>query len=158
MADDKVKGYKNFANKVWNITRFILESTKGTEHQKDFTAFTESDEKLLAEQREFLSDITKDMEGYRFYMASEKIYHYIWNTLADIILEDSKKVFNTGTDEEKTSRKQFLLSTLRTLPLSASSIHAVRHRRDLAITAGCKRSLDGRRVANEKIICGTHLS
>lgn len=119
-ADDKVKGYKNFANKVWNITRFILESTKGTEHQKDFTAFTESDEKLLAEQREFLSDITKDMEGYRFYMASEKIYHYIWNTLADIILEDSKKVFNTGTDEEKTSRKQFLLSTLRT---SLSALH-----------------------------------
>ena len=54
------------------------------------------------------------MEEFRFYMASEKIYHYIWHTLADIILEDSKKVFTGGTDEEKNSRKQFLLGTLRT--------------------------------------------
>ena len=60
-----------------------------------------------------ISDITKDMEEFRFYMAGEKIYHYTWHTLADIILEDSKKIFSEGTTGEKESRKQFLLGTLR---------------------------------------------
>ena len=36
-------------------------------------------------------DITLDMENYRFYMASEKIYHYFWHTFADVIIEKSKK-------------------------------------------------------------------
>ena len=113
ISEDKIKGYKNFANKIWNITRFILESTAGTEYDADFKKFTAADEKLIVERSKFLADITKDMEEFRFYMASEKIYHYIWHTLADIILEESKKVFQTGTDDEKNSRKQFLLGTLQ---------------------------------------------
>ena len=113
LSDDKVKTYKNFANKIWNITRFILESTAGTEYDAEFKKFTPADEKLIGERNEFLADITKDMEEFRFYMASEKIYHYIWHTLADIILEESKKIFQAGTDEEKNCRKQFLLATLQ---------------------------------------------
>lgn len=112
-SDDKVKTYKNFANKIWNITRFILESTAGTEYDAEFKKFTPADEKLIGERNEFLTDITKDMEEFRFYMASEKIYHYIWHTLADIILENSKKIFQAGTDDEKNSRKQFLLGTMQ---------------------------------------------
>ncbi len=113
ISEDKIRGYKNFANKIWNITRFILESTTGTEHDFSFNKFTSADEKILKERSEFLADITRDMEEFRFYMASEKIYHYVWHTLADVILEDSKKVFQTGTENEKLSRKQFLLGTLR---------------------------------------------
>ena len=115
MAEDKIKGYKNFANKIWNITRFILESTKDTKYDSSFKDFFEADKKLIEERENFVKDITSDMEEFRFYMASEKIYHYAWHTLADIILEDSKKIFNEGSDEEKNSRKQFLLGTLRTV-------------------------------------------
>ena len=43
-SDDKVKTYKNFANKIWNITRFILESTAGTEYDAEFKKFTPADE------------------------------------------------------------------------------------------------------------------
>ncbi len=112
-ADDKVKGYKNFANKIWNITRFILESTKEEKFDEKFSSWSDYDKKLMEEKQNFLTDITKDMEEYRFYMAGEKIYHYIWNTLADIIIEDSKKVLKEGTDTEKNSRIQFLLGTLK---------------------------------------------
>jgi len=112
ISEDKIKGYKNFANKVWNITRFILESTAGAKYDMQFKNFTEADTKLIQEKEIFLTDITHDMEEYRFYMASEKTYHYIWHTLADIILEESKKIFQSATEEEKISRKQFLLGAL----------------------------------------------
>ena len=46
-------------------------------------------------------------------MAGEKIYHYAWHNLADVVLEESKKIFTEGKDEEKESRKQFLLKILR---------------------------------------------
>jgi valyl-tRNA synthetase len=117
ISEEKIKGYKNFANKIWNITRFILESTKDSKYFSSFINFTDVDKKLIDERDIFVSDITKDMEEYRFYMAGEKIYHYTWHTLADIILEDSKKVFSEGDEKSKESRKQFLLSTLRTVLL-----------------------------------------
>ena len=112
ISEDKIRGYKNFANKIWNITRFILENTKEEKSIESFDKYTEKDSSLIKERLDILNDITKDMDAYRFYMAAEKIYHYIWTNLADVILEDSKKVFFTGTEEEKTSRKQFLLNTL----------------------------------------------
>lgn len=115
ISEDKIRSYKNFANKIWNITRFILESTKDTKYDSTFKDYSEADKKLIEERENFVKDITKDMEEFRFYMASEKIYHYAWHTLADIILEDSKKVFNEGSEEEKNSRKQFLLGTIRTV-------------------------------------------
>ncbi len=113
ISDDKIKGYKNFANKIWNITRFILESTKDEKYNHEFNNFSEMDKKLIEERNSFVTDITLDMEEFRFYMAGEKAYHYVWHTLADIILEDSKKVFNEVDEESKNSRKQFLLNTLR---------------------------------------------
>lgn len=115
ISEDKIKGYKNFANKLWNITRFILESTKETKYDSSFNNYSESDKKLTEERDAFVADITKDIEEFRLYMASEKIYHYTWHTLADVILEDSKKIFSEGTDIDKESRKQFLLETIRVI-------------------------------------------
>lgn len=110
LREDKIKGYKNFANKLWNITRFILENTDGADLQ---TTLTEADQVIRAELASVIADLTRDMEEYRMYLAAEKIYHYAWHRLADEILEDSKKVF-AGTDEgAKASRKALLHSLLR---------------------------------------------
>ncbi|MFA5651835.1 MAG: valine--tRNA ligase [Candidatus Paceibacterota bacterium] len=114
-SDDKVKAYKNFANKIWNITRFILESTKDEKYNSNFKNFTDDDKKLIEERDAFVKDITLDIEEYRFYMAGEKIYHYVWHTLADVILENSKGIFNGESVDNKISRKQFLLDTLQTI-------------------------------------------
>ncbi len=114
ISEDKIKGYKNFANKIWNITRFILENTEGTKLMEEiFEKYSKRDQELAKERHEMIVGVTKDMEEYRFYMAGEKIYHYTWHTLADILLEESKKIFSEGNEEEKESRKQFLLHTLR---------------------------------------------
>ncbi|MFA5934573.1 MAG: valine--tRNA ligase [Candidatus Paceibacterota bacterium] len=124
ISEDKIKGYKNFANKVWNITRFVLESTKDTKYSENFDKYSEVDKKLIEERESLLSDITKDMEDYRFYMAGDKIYQYAWKNFADVILEESKKIFaldsassasspQESASMEIESRKQFLLKTIR---------------------------------------------
>ncbi len=79
--ENKIKGYKNFANKIWNITRFILSKENSGELRAD----------LVKEFQELSQDITTDMENYRFYLAAEKIYHYLWHRLADELIEESKK-------------------------------------------------------------------
>lgn len=111
LREDKVKGYKNFCNKLWNIARFILTATEGIELQDKFTAYTDKDKELRKERDEALKDITKEMEECKFYLVGEKLYHYIWHNFADKIIEDSKEIFDKGTPEEKLSRAQFLLHT-----------------------------------------------
>jgi len=112
LSEDKIRAYKNFANKLWNITRFILESTQGEVFEKDFSAYTPTDAKLRDERHALLTEITGDMDDFRFYLAAEKLYHYAWHTLADKILEESKTLLAKDSGEEIKSRKQFLLHTL----------------------------------------------
>ncbi len=101
--ENKVKGYKNFANKIWNITRFILENTD----LEDFSSLKDAGP-LSKEFEDMANDMTSDMENYRFHLAAEKIYQYIWHRFADEILEDSKKVIKEGDDNSKKEVKKSL--------------------------------------------------
>ena len=80
LREDKVKGYKNFANKVWNVSRFVLSQKNEGELKKDLTEEFDA----------LAKDITTDIEAYRLHLGAEKIYHYIWHRLADQIIEESK--------------------------------------------------------------------
>jgi valyl-tRNA synthetase len=111
LREDKIKGYKHFANKLWNISRFIFENTNGADVE---ASRTESDEQLIEELADITADVTKDYEEYRIYLAAEKLYHYAWDRLAAEILEDSKKIFTSGNAEEISSRKATLLLLLQT--------------------------------------------
>jgi valyl-tRNA synthetase len=107
VSEDKIKGYKHFSNKIWNITRFIL-----TNHTPSDTSYTDTDKALLDEWQALADTITKDMEAYRLHIASESLYQYIWTRFADEILEESKPILN-GTDEQaKASRSKVLLEIL----------------------------------------------
>jgi valyl-tRNA synthetase len=89
LGEDKIKAYSKFANKIWNITRFVLENVDSKEN----IAPTDTDSdpiKYLSEFSEIKKEITLDMENYRFHLVSEKIYHYIWHKFADEIIEASK--------------------------------------------------------------------
>ena len=112
MSEDKIRAYKNYANKLWNITRFVLSSTNDIKHNENFNNFTNQDIQLRKELDDMIKEITKEMDEYKFYLVGEKIYQYTWARFADIILEESKTIFENGTNEEKLSRKQFLLETL----------------------------------------------
>lgn len=109
IAEDKIKGYKNFANKLWNIARFVLEQTEGASAS---APLTEGDKQLRTELDAILADVTKDMEEHRLYLAAEKLYHYAWHELADKILEESKPLLLGDDEAAKTSRQALLLSLL----------------------------------------------
>jgi len=112
LSEDKIRAYKNFANKIWNISRFVLTNTEAIAYDDKFEKFTENDLALIKERDDIIIDATKDMDNFRFYIAAEKLYHYVWHTFADKILEESKNVISLGQSEEKLSRQQFLLGTL----------------------------------------------
>ncbi len=109
---NKVKAYKHFANKIWNITRFVLSNTENIKYDEKFSDYTEADKDLINERETLIQEITKEMDEYKFYLVSEKIYQYVWTRFADVIIEDSKAIL-LGSDEiVKNSRIQFLLGTL----------------------------------------------
>ncbi len=112
MSEDKIRAYKNFANKLWNITRFVLSSTEAENLESGFKAFSPADQKLTDERNGLIKELTKEMDDFKYYLVAEKIYAYAWTEFADKILEESKAIFLTGTDADKKSRKQFLLHTL----------------------------------------------
>jgi valyl-tRNA synthetase len=108
--EDKIKGYKHFANKLWNIARFVLENAASADLE---VPYLQKDQERYNQFKEIAVDITRDMEEYRIYMAAEKLYHYIWDIFAADLLEESKVIFKTGTPEDAASRKGLLLSILR---------------------------------------------
>lgn len=108
ISDDKIKGQRNFANKIWNIGRFVVSNTESSDIENPLN---ENDAKLRAEFEDFVKEITKEMDEHLYHVSAEKIYGYVWNRFASEILEDSKNIFQ-GTDEDaKKSRSGFLLST-----------------------------------------------
>ncbi len=106
----QVKGYRNFANKIWNASRFVLQNT---EDMDDSAKLLPEDQKILDEVRVLAENITKKMDKYDFAHASEDLYHYFWHTFADITIEASKsKLANTET---RTSSQKMLRDSLEIL-------------------------------------------
>jgi valyl-tRNA synthetase len=107
LSEDKVRGYKNFSNKLWNIARFIFSSVEGE--------VLDPKTEIPNDLKDIIKDITVDIENYRLYLAAEKLYHYTWHTFADVTLEESKKIFKDGSEEDKKKQEQILLITFTTL-------------------------------------------
>lgn len=115
MSEDKIKGYSRFANKLWNIARFVLEHAG--ESAED-APYTERERDHLAVLDGLAADVTNDIEEFRIYMAAEKIYHYAWHTLADEILEESKPILAGEDSAARATRARLLVTLLdRTLRL-----------------------------------------
>lgn len=89
LQESKIKAQKHFANKLWNITRFIVEKKETLKIAKPSTALS-ADNELLKEFEKLITEITDDMDNLRFYLAAEKLYHYLWHTMADKLIEASK--------------------------------------------------------------------
>lgn len=108
ISEEKIKGQKLFANKLWNIARFVLSSTGGLNMN---APLTEQDETHYNIWKDELRNITSTIENYQIHLASESIYHYIWDTFASSILEESKPIL-FGTDAFAIASRKKLLYTL----------------------------------------------
>lgn len=106
-SEDKVRAYKKFANKLWNISRFVLTETASLETE---TPLNEKDLEIYNEWKSERGAITTDIRDNKLYFAAEKLYHYSWHRFADQILEDSKEVLKN--EYTRASRQTLLLTIL----------------------------------------------
>jgi len=110
--EEKIKGYRNFANKIWNASRFVLmnlndfnprEKVKmGPEEQKDLKQFNA-----------LIKKVTKLMDNFRFYLAAETLYHYFWHTFADKILEKNKEKLKSSKISQRRKSQKILFLILK---------------------------------------------
>lgn len=112
--EDKVKGYKHFANKLWNVTRFILTNTADYSPANSIATLPERDQEILSNMKTSVTAITRDINEHRLYMAAEKAYHFVWTELADVILEESKAILNGNDFAAKQARQMVLQDCLIT--------------------------------------------
>ena len=84
LSEDKVRGMRNFANKLWNIGRFILTA----ENRK--TGPGPSDSKLLKSLKKLTTNTTKNLNNYKFGLAADNLYQFVWHEFADKYIEDYK--------------------------------------------------------------------
>lgn len=115
ISEAKIKGMKNFANKLWNITRFVLDNTQdadmGVRYSKNDTNIRNYFDQII------LRETTKNLNMFRLDLAAEVLYQYIWHKFADMIVEYSKTIFRGESPEEAgpeyiASRKKLLRSIL----------------------------------------------
>jgi valyl-tRNA synthetase len=111
LYEEKIKAYKLFANKLWNIARFVFENGEDVNPE---APLTDADAALIEEVNGLAADVTQDLENYRFYIAGEKLYHYAWHRLADAILEESKPILKGEDAAAKASRQAALFLILET--------------------------------------------
>jgi valyl-tRNA synthetase len=113
LAEDKIKGMKHFANKLWNIARFIL-SNEGISNFKfqisNLEPQTGADKEILQKLTKLIETSTNHLESFRLHEAAQEIYQFVWHEFADIYIEESKKQFDDAKLKESTY--YILLTTL----------------------------------------------
>jgi len=107
LDENRIRGYRNFATKIWNASRFVLMNLEGFNQNAKLNA---KDKKLINNFDKKAREITKLMDEYKFYYASEKAYSYFWHVFCDKIIEESKK--KLASDKEKASAQRMLLEIL----------------------------------------------
>ncbi len=117
LSEEKIGSYRNFANKLWNISRFTLMNID--EPKKNIgvpTGATLADKWILARTEQVVQEVTEHLEAYRFSPAAELLRDFTWNELADWYLEIAKveSAFAKAT-EDKGQKQEILNFVLNTV-------------------------------------------
>ncbi len=112
---EKIIGYKKFANKLWNITRFteiMLDEINLPPRIINENSKPEDDKKILKLLKVTIKEVNTNLENFRFTDAADKIYQFIWHELADIYLESIK-----GRADKKIALDNFIFVFRESLKL-----------------------------------------
>lgn len=91
LYDEKIAGFRNFVNKLWNISRFILQTVEDKQiDTKKVKPKTLVDKWILSKLNKAINEVTMDLDNYRFSAAGEKLRDFTWNEFADWYLEIAK--------------------------------------------------------------------
>lgn len=114
-SPDKVRGYRNFTNKLWNISRFIFLHRAKKKNAGAKANFSPKQKKRLRELAALVKKVTGHLEAFEFHHAAELLYHYTWHTFADKIIEETKPRFESTHVHERNQAIAFLLEIYTTL-------------------------------------------
>ena len=100
---NRVEGYRNFCNKLWNAANFTFMNTESAaiEGEKELSVL---DRWIVAEFQKTAATVNRAMDTYRFDLASKAIYEFVWDEFCDWYLELSKPILNSKTSPEATIR------------------------------------------------------
>ncbi len=99
LSEEKIAGFRNLVNKLWNISRYILQNSKIKDKKINTDNLTSADYWILQRMFILITLVTKDLQNYRFSNAGEKLREFTWETLADWYLEATK--FSDSSEKDK---------------------------------------------------------
>ncbi|EPF5077930.1 valine--tRNA ligase [Yersinia enterocolitica] len=113
----RLEGYRNFCNKLWNASRFVLMNTEGQDCGQNGGEMVLSlaDRWILAEFNQTIKAYREAMDTYRFDLAANILYEFTWNQFCDWYLELAKPVMNSGSEAELRGTRHTLIEVLEAL-------------------------------------------
>lgn len=114
LAEERIEGYRNFANKIWNAARFAFMYLDGPRTVLPPMQRTFPDRWILSRLAHTIRTVTAELESYRFDRAATALYQFIWHEYCDWYLEIVKPVLQTSEHPYGASTRHTLVETLET--------------------------------------------
>ncbi len=111
----RAEGYKNFCNKLWNASRFVLMNTQGASFAGVPQARTDAEKWILARLATVVADAQTQFAAYRFDLLAQCLYEFAWNEFCDWFLELAKPALQGDDAAAADSTRHTLLHVLETL-------------------------------------------
>ncbi len=112
----RIEGYRNFCNKIWNATRYVLQNTEGedTGLGDNPVELSLADRWIISRLQQVEGEVERHIEAYRFDLASKELYEFIWNDYCDWYIELSKPVIysDSASTEQKRGTRRVLIRVL----------------------------------------------